>query len=759
MSRPRGHAIAVCAYAALTILLTWPLVTAPGAWVPHDLGDPLLSTWALWWNATHLPFTDTWWNGAVFHPAPGALALSDHRVGIGLITTPLILAGVSPLAAHNVAWLLSYVLSAVAAYALTYSLTGHRTAAFVGGLVYGFHPFRAEHLPHLELLSSYWLPVVLLVLHQWVRTGDRRWLPLLSVALTLAAFTTGYYFFFLGVLIGLWLLWFLPWDLPPARYVELAIALAAPFVPLAPVLLRYRAIHQQYGLARTFTEIETFSADVRGLVTAPEPLLVWNTPAEWYVPEGALFPGLTAVAVVAWAVATGRHTPRSVWWPRARRGVLALAMVAGAAALLHTLWGPVRLDLGPLRISVSETHKPLSLAALLMLIWVLTSSPVREARRAREPLMFYALATVAMWLFALGPTPRLMGERLLHKPPYFWLMKLPGFADGFRAPSRFAMLAALCLSVAAAVALVRVTARTRSRAGVILMWAAAAGVLVDGLVFPFPFEPAPAALTLPADVPGDAAVLELPTGVSEDATAMYHATRHGRPVVNGLSGYEPPHYAVLRAALRDGDTGTLDVLASERPLAVFVRKGPEIAGLVSLLPRQSRARLVASTGSHDVFLLPAAPRGRTRLPDASRELPIAALDASVGADQLQGLRDHDRRTAWVTDGPQRGSEHVTVTLAAPAEVSGVVLALGQYTLHFPRWLAISVSDDGATWQPVWDGPLGARAVAAALDDPLEVRIPLEFPAVRARYVRLTQTSRSLEHEWAIAELIVVGPPP
>ena len=43
------HAPSVVTYAVLTVLLTWPLVTAPGAWAPHDAGDPLLSTWALWW--------------------------------------------------------------------------------------------------------------------------------------------------------------------------------------------------------------------------------------------------------------------------------------------------------------------------------------------------------------------------------------------------------------------------------------------------------------------------------------------------------------------------------------------------------------------------------------------------------------------------------------------------------------------------------------------------------------------------------------
>src|ERR671913_1323940 len=172
----RRHGPPVLAYAALTLLFAWPLVIDPGTRVPHDLGDPLLSTWTVWWNATRVPFTEPWWNGNIFYPSPGALAFSDHRVGIGLITTPLIFAGVSPLAAHNVAWTLSYFLSAVTAYLLGWSLTGRRSASFIAGLVFAFHPFRAEHLPHLELLSSYWLPLVLFALHRWLVSPDHRWL-------------------------------------------------------------------------------------------------------------------------------------------------------------------------------------------------------------------------------------------------------------------------------------------------------------------------------------------------------------------------------------------------------------------------------------------------------------------------------------------------------------------------------------------------------------------------------------------------------
>ena len=694
------HAAVVMAYVTLTLWQTWPLATAPGAWAPHDLGDPLLSTWTLWWNATHVPFTHDWWNGAIFYPAPGALALSDHRVGIGLITTPLILGGVTPLAAHNIAFLASYVLSAVSAYALAFSLTRSAAAAFIAGLVYGFHPFRSEHLPHLELLSGYWLPLVLLALHRWVATFRRRWLALLAGSLVLVAFTTGYYFFFLGVLLGLWLLWFVPWDLPRRRYVELGVALALPFVPLAPVLLAYRSTHRQFGLGRSITEIEDLSADIRGWVTPPEPLAFWNAPAAWHTPEGAVFPGVTAALLVAIGIGIAwREGSRPRRRSRLRSAVLGLGLVALGIAMIPALWGAVEVPLGPFRLSVSQAYKPLSIATLLFLGWALTSAPIRDARKAYSTLAFYGVATIAMAVLALGPTARLMGERVLYKAPYAWLMLLPGFADGFRAPARFAMLVALCLSVAAALAFVRLTRRTTSGTRTLIAGVVVAGVLIDSWVYPFVLEVPPAPLVVPTEVPADATVLELPSGVFEDAAAMYRATMHGRPTVNGLSGYAPPHYGALQSAIRDEDTGALELVAVDRPLAVFVRKQQASAQFLSLLPRQSRARHLASTPTHEVFLLTAAGRAPAPMPDSSRVVPIAGIHASVRAEQVDRLQDGNRRTAWISDGPQRGGEALTIRLPDRQLVSGVILAHGPFSPGFPRQLTIDVAEEQGAWQP------------------------------------------------------------
>ena len=78
-------ALAAIAYGVITLVLFRSLLPHIASGFPHDPGDPVLSAWALWWNAHHLPFVGSWWDGVAFYPEHGSLAFSDHRVGLGLI--------------------------------------------------------------------------------------------------------------------------------------------------------------------------------------------------------------------------------------------------------------------------------------------------------------------------------------------------------------------------------------------------------------------------------------------------------------------------------------------------------------------------------------------------------------------------------------------------------------------------------------------------------------------------------------------------
>ncbi|MCC7125759.1 MAG: discoidin domain-containing protein [Acidobacteria bacterium] len=758
------------AYAAITIAYSWPLVTGLGSLVPSDNGDPLLSIWTLWWNATTTPFTERWWNGPVFMPAPDTLSYSDHRVGLAWIASPLIWSGVSPLAAYNVAFLASFVLSGTAMFVLAFTVTARVDAAFLAGLVFGFHPFRGDHLPHLELLSSYWMPLALAALHRWAATGRGVWLAACAAALTLQAITCGYYFVFGGVLFGLWMLWFAS---TPSRIRQawgIPVALIVPLLIVSPVLWHYREAHVALGLSRSIGEIEQLSADVAGFLTAPPRSTLWSWLQAWPSPEGAVFPGVVALLVIAAALWTGRvarasHVETAAaeragdarvdGWPRWRIVAVVLGAIMLMIATVPIVWGPVRLELGPLRASVTEAYKPFSVAVLLLSLAAAAAPAMRRAWRVRSPLAFYMLATIAMWLFALGPTARIFGHRLLYKAPYAWLMTLPGFGDEFRSPARFAMLASLTMALALALAWVRLGSRWSAGTQRLAGGVVALAILADGWMAPFPVVTPPVAHDVPVAIPTDAVSIDLPMGVFEDAAAMYRATFHGMPIINGVSGYEPPHYGVLHAALDEGQFDVLQEMVPGRALALFVDRTHPAALALDMLGAATKAALVDATDATAVLLRQPIDVPAWAGAAEDRRVPMTAITATEHTDEVEHMRDGDLRTIWATDGTQHGGEAITVELSSASTVSGVVMALERNTTAYPRALTISVSMDGTSWTTMWSGPAARLALRAALADPRELRVHVPFTTANARYVRLEQTGAAPSAAWAIAELAVV----
>ena len=737
MKRSR-HLPPVLAYAALTVALTWPLVLSPGALVPDDLGDPLLTASILWWNAQQLPFTDAWWSGTFFFPLTDSMALSDHRVGLGLFATPLIWMGASPLTVYGITFLLVWWLSAAAAYALVWTLTASRAAAFIGGLIFGFNPFRAGHLAHLELLAAYCLPLILLSLHQWLAARRNVWLGALSAAFLLQALTSGYHFAFMAVFIALWLLWF-GRGLAVREYATLALALLAPVVLMTPVLLHYRHAHQAMGLARSMTEIKQFSADLVGLVTAPERVGLWSAPAAWHRPEGDIMPGLAAVLLVVAAAAIARRQFTAVQLPAVvtwlRRGLLVVAITEVVVAVIPSFTGPVAWTFAGITVSMSGIDKPLSVAFLCATAWLLTSQRMAAAYAARSRFAFYCLATAAMFVLALGPEGRLLERPVLYKAPYTWLMWLPGFDHSFRAPARFAMLAILALSVAAALAFVRVTARASHRTRAIATAAVVVAIVAESWIHPFPLTPAPAPIELPPHVPSSAVVMELPTGVYEDALAMFDTTVHHRRTVNGMSGYMPPHYQILTQALREGDDRPLAVLRRDADV-VIVRKRDRDRPTIALLEKQ-----------------PTVAREPEARLAAVRPGAIATYPP-MSSPQL--VADEDLRTAWLTATPQTGTEVMTLELTQARAVAGIEMRLGPHVGAYARRLAVDVSSDGRDWRTVATASGAAAAFEAALRDAGVIAVTIRFAPQHASHVRIRQTGRS-KADWAVAEVRVLVP--
>jgi hypothetical protein len=204
----RAALAAAALYTALAVAYTWPVAAHLGDRVPVDGHDPLLNSFLLWWNAHRLPLTSGWWNSPFFFPLGGTIAMSETLLGLSIVTTPMLYLGASPLLAYNVVYLLSIPLCGLATYLLVRELGGTRGVAFLGGLAFAFAPYRAAQLAHLQVLCAFWVPLALLGLHRYLRTGRRRDLALAAAAWAMQGLTNAYLFLFLSVLVAAWVAWF-----------------------------------------------------------------------------------------------------------------------------------------------------------------------------------------------------------------------------------------------------------------------------------------------------------------------------------------------------------------------------------------------------------------------------------------------------------------------------------------------------------------------------------------------------------------------
>jgi hypothetical protein len=244
--------------------------------------------------------------------------------------------------------------------------------------------------------------------------------------------------------------------------------------------------------------------------------------------------------------------------------LLVVAAGAASAAIVGWLYGPIDFDLGPLHVSVTALNKPLgaSLSALLLSTG-LSSRTWTSARRGGEVGLYVAVWVIATVLM-LGPEGQLLGTRIWYKAPSAWLLELPGF-DTVRVPARWASIQILASAVLCALA--SAAWRERQSRTTPLVAVLALAVMLDGWYI-LPVAPVPTVLPLPvrADL-----VVELPVhSWVEDVAAMYRGITHRRPVVNGYSGYGPPHYEALSFDLQKGCLESLDAVRGGRSLDVVV---------------------------------------------------------------------------------------------------------------------------------------------------------------------------------------------
>jgi hypothetical protein len=637
-------------YTLAAIATTWPLVTRLTTSLPSDLGDPLLNCFIIDWGVDHLrtladgnlaAFRD-YWDAPIFHPEPLALAYSEHLFAQVIQAAPIVWATDNILLAYNFLFLSTFVLSGLGMYLLSRELTGSGAAGFVAGLLYAFALYRVAQYPHLQALSSQWLPFVFFGLRRFFVTGSFRTLAGATTALAAQNLSNGYYLIFFTPFVAAYCIYEIAdrrlWTNLRVLAGLTGAGLLTILVTL-PFLVPYLVLRWSGFDARALSEVRSYSADLFAWLSAAPRNRVWGWLQTFPKAEGELFPGavtplLAAAALVARTRTLWRLSPpaRRRWHPRAA-ALLTLVAAAIATFVVVVLWTDDAFwtFLGQ-RVTLRAPWKAAVLVATLAAS-VLAFSPFARTMAVGirgSALGFFAAAAVVSAALTFGPVMEAAGTATGLPTPYGVLYRyVPGF-NGLRVPARYAMMTACCLAVLGGFGIRALL--SRGRAGAMATAALALAFVVESTSAPMNIDDrmaadfyqagppkmfvgaaVPEVYQYAAGLPAGTVIAEFPFGSPAwDLQFMFYQRVHRHPIVNGYSGGFPRTFDDNKEAFRflsDVPEVAWRRLLESGATHVIVHRAAFIAPDADVVERWLTARgatMIRELGTDRVYAVPQA---------------------------------------------------------------------------------------------------------------------------------------------------------
>jgi hypothetical protein len=318
-------ALLLALFAGLATLHTWPLARDPARLTRLDNDDTAFNTWVVAWVAHQLSRDPLHLFAApIFHPAPDALAFSEHMVVPAVMGAPLQWAGVSPVLVYNLLVWLGFALSGAAMAGVVERWTASWWAGVVAGCLYAFNAHQLTRFAHLQALHIEFFPLALFAFDRVLAGASRRMTWLLGSMFALQALCSNYTMVFVTTaLLAALVVRPEPWRLTPAHlWRRLLLTGLIVLLVLLPFLLPYYRVRQEQGLVRTIDDVRLYSAGwLDYLVTAGRlHFTLWSHRV--FENRTALFPGVLATILAAAAIASG-----VAWRDHRARMALAFGLV------------------------------------------------------------------------------------------------------------------------------------------------------------------------------------------------------------------------------------------------------------------------------------------------------------------------------------------------------------------------------------------------------------------------------------------------
>ncbi len=781
-----------------SLFMTFPLILHMSDHIPDNLGDSYYNVWVMSWNKhALLDPAENLLDTNIFYPHKQTLYYADPLILESALNAFLMLGFKNPIFTYNLLFLFTFVLCGMGTYWLTFHLTGSRSAAVFAGLVFSYFPNKLAHLTHLEILFFGWIPLVFLFLHRFFNKPNIGNLLGFCLFFFLQSVSCSYYAVHIALFVVFFVLYFAykkGWLLKREFWVKMSAAVLLLSLFLLPLFYPYIAVRQEMAFSRSLEDAKYYAAEPKDFLSVPpfnrtyRKLLGGTT--LW---EKRIFPGLVPLLLTSlWWLKRRRHRLKTT----PKRRPFLLWDVLNVFFIVFISWlarnAGFNLIIGGQKIlSVHNIKNPLIVLGISLVLRIFLGRKALRSQIKRifkvsprqrlgpKPVTdeilsqnFYLFAAVMGFLLAMGPILSVSGQGIIEGPYYFLYFLFPGF-DGLRVPPRFIVFVMLGLAVLSAWALADFLRQEASRTRRLLIPSILGILLIVEYVFlPLSLARAQKKEEIPPiyasvqKLPEETVMLRFPMPRENqlifDSETMYYSVYHWIRLVNGYSGYFPPGYMIIREAMEFFPSletfnmlADLDVeyvlvhVGGSRPyISKFaierIRKYPDQAELVDHKENDYLYRLMRREGTNEVKKM-FEPVDNTRHwnADASRNLETARL-----------AFDGDLKTGWSSRWYQVEGDFFILDLGKIQAVTNLDLFLGQAPLDFPRGYRLEGSVDGRTWIHLDENPFCfPRLTPANIQDFTNYRVGMSFEKVEVRFLKISLTKTSENHDWSIYEIV------
>ena len=687
-----------------SVLMTWPLAVHLDSAI-SDPGDPFVSMAIMEWDLrSTLNHPTRLFHQPIFHPAPYALAFTEHLYGIALSVLPFYLAGVPLVALYNISLLLGFALCGYGAFVVGRLITDSFAAGLAGGLFFAFVPYRITQIPHISYVWAGWLSLLLAALLLYDQKPTRKRAALVGAMFFMNGLTTMTWLAMGSVAAFLTVVYLKIVGRHDRNYVfRLAAAVVVATILLLPFLIPYAVVPDLYGMRRSSEETLFLSARLAEWFVA-EPYLAYGHLLNDHTVNGErwLFPGIVPLILGAFGLLLYRVPspwsqvpgPTRDWSPGTRDAVKlrildALILATGIWSIFEVAARDSWSNLVGSRILLRIGANPLApmLCLFLLLIRLCLRIPGAADRSLLDLLRRSRLSPPVqvsiLWLI-LG----VVGSLGLNSFFYAFLFDYVRLFRAIRVPARWSMVA--YVGLAALISCGVAALSRRSGRGPLVAIVASALLVLELSPAPRLWYlanlPTPPVYEWLARTPLRGAILELPVGYdSSEYGYIRWAPRHRKPMIGGVSSFIPPTFVELAALAQQdpvGDAFLARLEAADCSLIIVHADllGPFDRSTRDWLTRQIRAgrlvfvrRFIHNERGDYVFAL-------TRIePEASfwREPERPDRTGTTPSVHLQRFLESNRTTYFET------------TLAGFEGISPSPLALGEF--HVKGW-AVSPHD-------------------------------------------------------------------